>query len=1115
MFIYVFICAAFAQDYSSFLLVYSNKTSPILLNKFKEIPNLYEIDSSTAAPELEFLSLIIDITSESSYLPSLDQLSERLNCVYLTTSRAPGYSYSRLRYQILLNPENEAKILKELIKILKISTFSIFSSSYSNSIQLSTDITSLSDSIISSYVIEESLSKTDFVHLSKRLIKGKGAKNVMILGYGDFIYNFQTALNDLKLGSKNINFIFNSLTAGQVFIENSIFLTNEYVTEAENLDHMIYLTIIGFLQRIDFRTSNDLEINCDLNLCSSEIQVFRVEKSKKKIIAKYIDGNFIFIDLSVFTGSLDSEIANSRYEINLLIANGSNELNTNITNPIYAEWYHGALYGIQKTNLNKELGNFEIITKGTNCGNDAFEPNWYYACLSSALTTIPVAYLTSSSGFGAYGNLIILKQMGLFIPQVAGYGIFEGIHNRTLFPEYLTLSLSMVDYALSGPSLLAKNFGWKDVIVLGTEDLSLLINSAIQILSLFGLNIINPENLRFLPANYTRDDFHSYREIFIFAKKSKCRFFVIYCKDTGIILEGLYDAGLRKGDFITYWNPSDIEGMINEKNPVYLKKRLELIQGGLIMGYKEWEGGLGIMLKEELSRLYSNVNFMCLTYDAFLLIKNSIEDLVSIGEDFEDPYILMTAMRKQRMIGCVGNIYFNNDYNTRVSAKILLRQIVLNDQNDGIDVIDFIVLDRYSTNTIMYLNRANWVGDVVPTNYIELNDCNFDEREVRSSKKGKAFKTIFSCILVGITLTFSLISYKLFKNEIPEFEYGELIKFEDMIVFLFFLIEFFQLIILEPKDGILSSTLTEVNYLVGLDLIRYFKIERYRYWIFYLMILCVALFCVIFSILNYLKIINILQRFFIFEKILEILKFFVIFVSHFGFFSIIYLLLSIFDCEEAIGNSLSSSYLVKDCREFCYKGKHYSYLIAGSVALYLFAAVLSFLRPCWEMNNCSNIKTSTKYILMINCFQVLVIIIHKIVSMHNSAASGFIVSGIILCFSVYTWVTQPYNYKRATVVQVFVLILSFWCIFISSFYVSFGAKWYFYLILIAGIFIALIAGTLFINKYPKGFKDEIGLPINNYIKFQFYSSYDIFRRDSLYFFEHPDDSIVSQNLKVG
>ena len=1114
MFIFVFVCAAFALDHSSFLVVYSNKTSKNLLNQFREIPNWHEIDSFKTVPEFKFLSLIIDLTSDSSYLPALDYLSESLNCVYLTTTRYAGYSSSNFRYQILLNPEKEAKILEELLKTLKISSFSIFCSSYPDSIQISTDITSLTDSIISSYIIEESTSKANFINLSKRLIKGKGLTNVIILGYGDFIYKFQTALDDLKLGSKNINFIFNSLTAGQIFIENSIFLTHEYVTEAESFDQMIYLTIMGYLKRINFRSSNDLEINCDLNICSREIQVFRVEKSIKKMIAEYFNGNFKYIDLTGFSGSLDSEEGNSRYGINLLIANGSNELNTNITNPIYAEWYKGALYGIQKTNSNKELGNFEFITKGTNCGNDAFEPTWYYACLSSAIKTNPVAYLTSSAGFGSYGNLIILKQMGLFIPQVAGYGIFQGIDNSTLFPEYLTLSLSMVDYALSGPSLLAKNFGWKDVIIIGTEDLSLLVNSAIQILTLFGLNIINPENLRLLPANYTRDDFHLYKEIFYFAKKSKCRFYIIYCKDSGIIIEGLYDAGLRKGDFMTYWNPSDIEGMINEKNPAYLRKRLELIQGGLIMGYKEWEGSFGVMLKQELNQLYSNVNFMCLTYDAFLLIKNSIQDLVSIGEDFEDPTILMAAMRRQRMTGCVGNIYFSKDFNTRVSAKILLRQIVLNDKNDGIDVVDFIVLDRYSINTVLYLNHANWVGGVVPTNYIELNNCGFDEREVRSSEKGKILKTIFSCILIGITFTFSLISYKIFKTEIPEFELGQLIKFEDMIVFFFFLIEFFQLIILESKDGILSNSLTKVNYLVGFDLIRYFKIDNYRYWIFYIIILCVSLFSVIFSILNYLKVIKFLQKFFILKTILDILQSFVFFVSHFGFFSIIYLLLSIYDCEEAVGDSLNSSYLLQDCKQFCYQDKHYSYLITGSVALYSFAAVLSFLRPYWKINHHSNIKTSTKYLAMISCFQVLVIIMQKVVGMHSPAASGYLISGIILTFSVYTWFVQPYNYKRAAVAQVFVLILSSWCILISSFYVSFEAKWYLYFILLAGIFIGLIAATIIINQYPKGFKEEIGLPINNYIKFQFYSSYDIFRKDSLYFFENPDDSIVSQNLKI-
>ena len=111
----------------------------------------------------------------------------------------------------------------------------------------------------------------------------------------------------------------------------------------------------------------------------------------------------------------------------------------------------------------------------------------------------------------------------------------------------------------------------------------------------------------------------------------------------------------------------------------YFTKRKELIEGTLVTSYREWVGALGSTLQKEFSNKYVEIGYMCMTYDTVSVFKEAIKYVLSIGEDIEYYSTLMKAIRINRFTGCLGNVFFSNDANSRSSAQLLFQQLYYNE----------------------------------------------------------------------------------------------------------------------------------------------------------------------------------------------------------------------------------------------------------------------------------------------------------------------------------------------------------------------------------------------------------------------------------------------------
>ena len=674
------------------------------------------------------------------------------------------------------------------------------------------------------------------------------------------------------------------------------------------------------------------------------------------------------------------------------------------------------------------------------------------------------------------------------------------------------MGLELSTYSVASHRFLI-NLKWLNVIMYGSDDETYYNNYKYTLGNLLNtrIKVLNPPSLGVFPANYTRDQFEQYKYIFEFTKKSRCRIFLLVSSVAGHIIEGLYDIGLRKGDFIALGDFSLFQLLSSQEDEIHMKKRLELIVGSLALGIKEWGGELGQNLKAELLGTFKDVTNMCTTYDSVSVVKNALNHLIFTGDDYEDPTNLDKSIRNQRFVGCLGNVYFKSDANYRDSSKIEIQQIYYNEDENYVGLKPFVEVNIYSNILLTYASDIKWpTGEKsIPTNYIEYSKCGFDDRQVIKSKNGQRMIFIISSLVLVVSIIFSVLSWKYFKNSYRELEENQEMNLNDYVFIIFFVFEFFEFISLGPKNGIFSFTFKKIEFLLAIDLSSYFDFTFERFWALYAIILAVAYTFILLSIVVLLISKKSFENYYFLSKLQDLSYATLPLIGHIGFLPLISLLMNILLCEEGIGENLNESYLERDCSQFCYKGKHQVYLSAGLIAVAGFASIGCFLRPYWESIQFSlNLSTRAWYLSVLSVTQTFCVVCRKSLKYYSEAAPGFAVSIALVILILITFVKKPYNYSRIKIYQLISLSMSFWALLLSSVYELTSGMFIILPILFIGLFVICCYGLFVSFKHPKIFKSIESNPIPNLIRFQFTGNTEYLKSVNNSKIEGKKDSII-------
>ena len=787
-------------------------------------------------------------------------------------------------------------------------------------------------------------------------------------------------------------------------------------------------------------------------------------------------------------------------EILIFIANGTSELGQENVFSQTSYYYLGSLHSIHQSNQDPEIKSFRYKTQMTDCGNFFYNEEWYLKCFSNLAKLNPIGYLTGLFFGGAYGNAVTLRKLGMNLPQVSAFSNSELLDQPGKFPEDVSLAPTTQEYMTTGLRVILSIFNWNSFILYITpdyiEDYKEVLNGSF----LIQLNILNPENLQIFPTNYSREDFNEYKENFLFALKSRCRLFNIVSNNPGPILEGLYDVGFRKGDFMSIWTPYALNELLSETRDKFYYKRKELIEGTLLTATNEWNGEFGKKLEKELTNLYGNPTFMCSTYDSFTVFHNSFKHLLRIGEDYEDPELMIKSIRSQRFNGCLGSIYFNPFNNHWRPMKLLLQQFVFNDTNDNFDLIDIFNVDILSQKMIVKMNDSHWPNsNRAPENFIDFGACNFNPRLNQESDKGRMGMCLVFCIFVIIVCIFSILGWFEYKNEYKDFVNDQFFSLSDILILLYLIFEAFQFLSLEPKDGIFSKSINNLNQIIAFKVTDYFNIEFKEFFRFYNTLLILVYFYCFISIVFFTKIFRFISRRAFYDKISDYIQYFIYFIGHICYMPIILLLLEIVECKNSNGDSIYDSYLERDCGQLCFQGSHMMYLVVGLLGALIYSAVSSFFRIRFEsIYGDANLKTEPIYMCYKSIFQMLLLATKIISDQYYIDYSGFIISGEMFLFCLITYSLEAYNLERVKIFQIISLFINTWGIFFSALYAQSNDKKLFIILGYSGIAIIFFLGLAIIRKLPKGFKDQKGISIKSLVRFQFSNNKNELFRDSIF-----------------
>ena len=530
--------------------------------------------------------------------------------------------------------------------------------------------------------------------------------------------------------------------------------------------------------------------------------------------------------------------------------------------------------------------------------------------------------------------------------------------------------------------------------------------------------------------------------------------------------------------------------MLSGVEEKYLIKRQELLLDCFAVTYREFLGDLGATLLQELSAIFSSTTSMCLAYDTVSVIKEAIIFTIAKGEDFEDPDTMKRVMRNNKLTGCLGTVFFGREVNYRSSAPFLMLQIRNN--NGTWNLVPVINLNIYSSQIMTVLTALEWPSgnSTVPSLYRPFTPCPFDSYQIIEASLAKGvlyalsvFFIIVACISTCIRYRYSNRDYKLLTDK-------QIISFADMVYNSYFLFQFAQLLSEGPDQEPFQFFAGNLQILFSLDVDLYLSAQFQEFWrLFYFMLSCIMFWIVLCIVVIFKCEFTFKDNFFcgwiqlLIEHMPPIL-------GHIGFVPCFSMLMNIFMCNNAIGDSITDAYVDKDCTVFCYSGQHKVLVVLTSICivLYLFFAIYS--RPLWESSQPSlHLATSPLYLCFLSVFQVIVVVLNKTLKTYDQVVHGYTISAAIIAFIMLTIIMNPYNYIRSHVLQLISLMLALWGILVSTVFRHSEDILLWSLVEFIGFLMLLLAGLIVWSSCPSMINSTKEVDISALFLFQFCKDY--------------------------
>ncbi|OMJ70463.1 hypothetical protein SteCoe_31559 [Stentor coeruleus] len=1094
----------------------SNKTPNQIKTLFSNASSIIDVSSVSvneifSSFELHACIFIVDVTWTKSYLGLINSLSETFEVAYFTLSTESTKFMAR--YPLHNTKKCEAQSLSSLITFLAVEEYVLLSSTVHEDLSVADYLIDIMQEKIHSHITyPEGVQQVIADNIIGKMIKSKGIKALVIIDSTDALKTIEKAMESKKYITPGTIIIYSSRSFSQNHTSGT-FKIEEYMSEkAKNQYEFDYFALINRLSKaqeyIEIELGSSVNKNNFIQALSKIYQsnilysIINIQNNIEIPIGliyqnstnETIENNDFITNITetiYFPGNI-THITSMKTKLVFSIANGTNEPYHAFQFPILSFVYEGANYAALRSNAKNEIPNFYIELFPTDCGISWYDPYWYKSCFEPLIDNLGIAMLTSFFADAIKGNLLTLRELSKVIPQVSPIGGSLILDNKEKYPELVKLE-TKADIYYTSRFMALKNLGYTDLLFLVPNEteqqrsdskfIKYLIKSS-------GMRIINDDDHMFIPYNYTRLDFEKYYELFKYLKDTRCTVVFFLAYDLGMVIEAFYDAGFRKGGFI-YVTDSGALHILDGIEEPYASKRKEIVEGSLILSYREYVGDYGKEIQKELLEMYSEITYMCMTFDTVSVVKEAIIYLLSTGDDYEDYNKLMSAIRKNKFTGCLGNVYFSIDGNSRASSQFLIQQIYYNLTIQTFESIDISYLDRFSSQLITIINPYVWPTGSPPPNYIPYSPCPFDSYEVHSSSKGIMVLCVISSLLFVICLVSCVFTLFKTKNEINLISSKKYISFDDYMFFLYFPLQFFQIIAMGPDQLAYKKFIKNFQVFFSLDFNLYFYIEFERFWHLFYSVFGFTIYWIFGCILLMLRLDVSLERFSITRELMDIYKIIIPSFGHLGFLPIVSMLMNIFVCIEGISDEITDSFLKQDCTVMCYNHNHKAIASITSIILLVFIPLTVYNRPLWEQTKISlHIQTKSKYLILLSLCQISFAILNKTLKFYDQLYHGIACSLITFGLLIFTILYRPYNYTRATISQCISLTAALWALVVATSFRNGSSLDIWIIVEIIGLIFVLICGTAIFYKFPQFLISEKGLEISKLFLFQFFKKYE-------------------------
>ena len=1060
---------------------------------------------------------MIDLTLDASLYVLFDRVSAYYNVAYLSISTPSEFSFSSWRVNVHGTYQTQATAISDLLTYFQWKDIALLSSTTRENLLIADSIFRISQEQIETYLKYSQSTEQDTANnLVGRMIKVNGIQKAVIVDEGKSLQIIQNSFENKKLLKAGNGIIMASKAIVNNNFDYSLIVVEAGLEYSNTLEDYEFLAINQTLTEIfdELHSLGITEVDKDSltqiikqkypkGTSITSYSVVNIQNNQKVVVGSITNTTSI-TGIIYFPGNTTVFTSSGKAAITISIANGTHEIYNLYTFGQFAYFYEGANYAIMRSNAYNDIPNFYLQAFPTDCGINLYDPYYYGTCYSSIKSDLGVAYVSSFVELPCYGTLETLRELEVNIPQISPFAQGDILDNSTPFPEFLKLTVPTSRY-VANAMVYIESLGWNTAVLLVTDDpQSMREYMIVQQTYTNRFTIANPSDKQIFPANYTREDFETYRSYFQAAKDTRCRYFIIAAVDRGLIIEGLYDVGLRKGDFVYITDPT-VFSVLSGVEEQYLIKRQELLLDSFAVTYREFAGDLGETLAEEMGAIFPSISYMCLAYDTVSVIKEAIIYTIAQGNDFEDLDALQRVMRNNKLTGCLGTIFFGQGANTRSSAQFLLLQI--RNDNGNWNLYPVIILDLFSSQIVTVIAPPEWPtgNTTVPSMLRPFNPCPFDSFEIIDAPKAKgvlyalsACFFIVACISACARYRFSRRSYKPLLSK-------QIISFADMLYISYFVFQFLQLLAGGPDQEPYKYILNNFQVFISLDFSLYYKLQFQDFWrLFYSIFACTVTWIVLCLVTIFKWEVTFEHNFFC-GRIQLLIEYVLPILGHIGFMPILSMLMNIFLCDNAIGDSVTDAYFTSDCTVFCYTGQHKVLAVLTSICIVFYLSMAIYCRPHWESSDSSlNLATSPLYLCILSIFQMVIVILNKTLKTYDQVVHGYTVSAIIIAFIALTIRMKPYNYTRSYVLQLLSLGLALWGILISTIFRDVGSILSWSLVEFIGFIVIFMVGVIVLLKCPSMLHSEQGVDISSLFLFQFCKDYKRFNKS------HQDLDIVSR-----